>query len=73
VSEYMLDVHTSKGSKRMKVVLLHLWRINVKTAGGFIKIPVEDLHMVKPRQDNIINCTIIVCRPRQYHDILRIF
>ncbi len=45
--EYVFDVHTSKVSKRLKVVLLHLWRINVKTTGGFINIPVVDFHMVK--------------------------
>jgi hypothetical protein len=45
--EYVFDVHTSKASKRLKVVLLHLWRINVKTTGGFINISDEDFHMVK--------------------------
>ncbi len=45
--DYVFDGHTSKDSKRLKVVLLHLWRINVKTTGGFINIPVEDFHMVK--------------------------
>jgi hypothetical protein len=34
--EFVFDVHTSIASKRLKVVLLHLWRINVKTTGGFI-------------------------------------
>ncbi len=37
----------SNASKRLKVVLLHLWRINVKMTGGFINIPVEDFHMDK--------------------------
>jgi hypothetical protein len=45
--EYVLDVYTSTASKRLKAVLLHLWRINVKTTGGYIYIPVEDFHMVK--------------------------
>ncbi len=45
--EYVFDVHTSNTSKRFKVVLLHLWRINVKTTGSFIIIPVEDFYMVK--------------------------
>jgi hypothetical protein len=45
--EYGFDVHTSKASKRLKVVLLHLLRTNVKTTGGFINIPVEDFHLVK--------------------------
>jgi hypothetical protein len=29
--KYVFDAHTSKASKRLKVVLLHLWRVNVKT------------------------------------------
>jgi hypothetical protein len=44
--ECVSDVHTSKASERLKVALLHLWRINVKTTGGFINIPVEDFHVV---------------------------
>jgi hypothetical protein len=40
--ESVFDVHTSKASERLKVVLIHLWRINVKTTDGFINIPVED-------------------------------
>ncbi len=43
----IFDVHTCKASKRLKVALLHLWHIKVKTTGGFINIPVEDFHMVK--------------------------
>jgi hypothetical protein len=27
----------------MKVVLLHLWRVNVKTIRGFFNIPLDDL------------------------------
>ncbi len=42
----VFDVHTSKTSKAKLVpVLLHLWRINGETTGGFI--PVEDFHLVK--------------------------
>jgi hypothetical protein len=44
--EYVFYFHTSKASERLKVVLLHLRRINVKTTGGLINIPVEDFHMV---------------------------
>jgi hypothetical protein len=29
--EYVFDVHTSKASKRLYRVLLHLWYINVET------------------------------------------
>ncbi len=45
--EYLFDVYTSKASKRLKAVLLHLWRINVKATGGFSNIPVKNFHMVK--------------------------
>jgi hypothetical protein len=40
--EYVFAVHTSKASKRLKMVLLHLGLINVKTSRGFINIPIED-------------------------------
>jgi hypothetical protein len=61
VLEYVFDVHTSKVSKEMKVVLLHLWRVNVKTTPGFINIPLEDTK-IKPRHNNT-NCRISVdCR-----------
>jgi hypothetical protein len=55
-----------KASKKLKMLILHLWRINVKTTGGFINIQVEDFHMVKTIL-RTVHCTIIVCRPRQYH------
>jgi hypothetical protein len=45
--ECVFDVHTSKASKELKVVLLHLWRVNVKTTGGFIYISLQDFHMDK--------------------------
>jgi hypothetical protein len=45
--KYVFDAHTSKASKRLMVVPLHFWRINIKTTGGLINIPVEDFHMVK--------------------------
>jgi hypothetical protein len=41
----------------MKVVLLHLWRVNVKTTRGFINITLDDFHIYKPRYDAILNCT----------------
>jgi hypothetical protein len=44
----VFDVHTSKAGKRLKVVLLfHLWRVNVKTTGGFICISFGDFHIDK--------------------------
>ncbi len=43
----VFDVHTSKASKRLKVVLFHLWRVKVKTAGGFICISFGDFHIDK--------------------------
>jgi hypothetical protein len=45
----VFDVHTSKASKRLKVVLLllHLWRHNVKTTREFSNIPLKDFHIDK--------------------------
>jgi hypothetical protein len=43
----ILEVHTSKASKELKVVLLRLWRENVKTTRRFIYISLEDFHMDK--------------------------
>ncbi len=43
----IFDVHTLKASKELKVVLLHLWRVNVKTARGFVYISLGDFHMDK--------------------------
>ncbi len=46
--ECVFDLHTSKASKELKVVLLlHLWCVNVKTTGGFIYISLEEFHMDK--------------------------
>ncbi len=45
--ECVFDAHTSKASKELKVVLLHLWRVNVKTTGGCIYILLEDFHKDK--------------------------
>ncbi len=45
--ECVFDTQTSKASKELKAVLLHLWRVNVKTTGGFIYISLEDFHMDK--------------------------
>jgi hypothetical protein len=58
--ECLFDAHTSKASKELKVVLLHLWRPNVKTTGGFIYISLGDFQKDKPRHNNITNCKIVV-------------
>ncbi len=29
----------------LKVILFHLWRVNVKKTRGFINIPLEDFHI----------------------------
>jgi hypothetical protein len=56
---------TSKASKRLKVALLHLWRIIEKATRGFIAIPLEDFHIDKNCAIiNITNCTNNVIRPR---------
>ncbi len=59
---YVFDVHSSEASKRLKMGLLHLWRINVNTTGGFVNIPVEDFTWLNSRHNNITNSTIIKCR-----------
>jgi hypothetical protein len=38
----MFVLHISKARYELKAVLLHLWRVNVKTVSGFIKIPLAD-------------------------------
>jgi hypothetical protein len=43
----LFHVLMSKASKELKVVLLHIWRVNVKTTRGFIYIPLADFNMVK--------------------------
>ncbi len=43
----IFDAPTSKASKELKVVLIHLWRVNVKTARGFIYISLADFHIDK--------------------------
>jgi hypothetical protein len=43
----VFDLHISKAIYELKVVLLHLWRVNVKTIGGFIKIPLDDFFIDK--------------------------
>ncbi len=45
--KYVFDAHTSKASKSLQVVLLHLWGVNVKTTGGFICISSGDFHTDK--------------------------
>jgi hypothetical protein len=52
--EYVFDVHTSKASEKLKVVLADLLTFQSKIFTWF-----------KPRHNNIMNYTIIVCRPRQ--------
>ncbi len=60
---YVFDVYASKASK---VVLLHLWHINIRTSGEFISIPVEDFHMVKTAPQKYNELYNYVCRPREY-------
>jgi hypothetical protein len=70
ISRYpYFDVRSSKVSKELKVVLLHLWRVNVKATRGFCLhfIHSRIFTWIKPRHNNIINCTIIVDGPRQIY------
>jgi hypothetical protein len=47
------------------MVLLRLWRVNVKTIPGFINIPLADLSWINMRHNNITNSTNTVDRPQQ--------
>jgi hypothetical protein len=51
----IFDLHTSKAryDYELKVGLLRLWRVNVKTLGGFIDIPLADLSHINLRHNNI--------------------
>jgi hypothetical protein len=49
----IFDLHTRKARSEWKVVLLYLWRVNVKTIRGFINIPLADLSNIKFRHNNI--------------------
>jgi hypothetical protein len=66
----MCDLHTSgsKARNELKVVLLHLRRVNVKTIPGFINIPLADLSWINLCHNNIMSFTNIVDRPRQCHN-----
>jgi hypothetical protein len=56
----IFDLHTSKARYELKVVpvLLHLWRVSVKTIGGFINIPLADSSHINLRHNNITIRTI---------------
>jgi hypothetical protein len=43
----IFDFHTSKARYELKVVLLHLWRVNFKTIREFINIPLADFFIDK--------------------------
>jgi hypothetical protein len=47
------------------MILLHLWRVNVKTIPGFINIPLADLSWIYFRHNNITSSTNTVDRPLQ--------
>jgi hypothetical protein len=51
----IFDLHTSKARYELKVVpvLPHILRVNVKTIGGFINIPLADLSLKNLRHNNI--------------------
>ncbi len=54
-----------KARYELKVVLLYLWRVDVKTIRGFINIPLADLSYINMRHNNITRNTNTVGRPRQ--------
>jgi hypothetical protein len=49
----IFDLHTSRARYELRVVLLHLWRVNVTTIGGFTNIPLADLSRINLRLNNI--------------------
>jgi hypothetical protein len=49
----IFDLNVSKAINELKVVLLQLWRVNVRTVGGFINIPLADLLHINLRHKNI--------------------
>jgi hypothetical protein len=49
----IIDLDTSKARYELKVVLLHLRRVNIKTFRGFINIPLADLSHINLRYNNI--------------------
>ncbi len=65
--KYVFDAHTSKARRTDgDTIVFHLWRVNVKTTGGFICISLGDFHIDKTApNNNITNCAIIKCRPPQ--------
>ncbi len=63
---YCIDLHTSKARYELKLVLLHLWRVNVKTILGFTHIKSVDYSLVNLRHNNITSATKIVDRTRQH-------
>jgi len=42
----IFDLLTSKARYELKVVLLHLWCVNVQTIGGFINVPLADFFKI---------------------------
>jgi hypothetical protein len=51
---HIFDFYTSKATiYELKVVLLQLWRVNVKTIGGFTNILLADLSHINFRHNNI--------------------
>jgi hypothetical protein len=49
----IFDLHNSKARYELKVIP-HLWRVDVKTTGGFINIPLADfLSHINFRHTNI--------------------
>jgi hypothetical protein len=49
----IFDLHINKARYVLKVALVHLWRVNVKTIGGFINIPLADFSHINMRHNNI--------------------
>jgi hypothetical protein len=70
----IFDLHISKAKYERKVVLLSLWRVNVKTIRGFIDISTQWFLLIssyiKLRHNNITSGTNTVDRPRHHFYLL---
>jgi hypothetical protein len=70
----IFDLDTCKARYELKLVLLHFWRVNIKTIRGFISILLADFFIDKTAPYNITSCTntVPIDRPRQNISYLRV-
>jgi hypothetical protein len=56
---YLMCTRARQVTYELKVVLLHLWRVNVKTIGGFICITLEGFTQFNSRHKTTMKITVI--------------